>query len=163
MQGDRLQSTVGMQVVQRALGCPCGMSTPTRESPRTSSPRYSGHPTFKVVGDTSIWTEFCSPKKSVEVPTPKTSECDFRWTESSQRKSVKMRSLGRALIQYAWWPYKKGKLEHRASTHRGKTKQRHMGRYSYKSSNAKDRWKIPEARRDKEGSSLGQSEGAWPC
>lgn len=42
---------------------------------------------------------------------------------------VKMRILEQALIQYDWYPYKKGKL---GQTHRGKTMWRHREMATYK-------------------------------
>lgn len=50
----------------------------------------------------------------VEVLTPTTSEYDLIWRQNLYRgDQAKVRSLEQALIQYEWYPYKKGKFGHR--------------------------------------------------
>ena len=62
-----------------------------------------------------LWAELCPSKNSyVGVLTLRTSECDHIWRRRLFRGDyVKMRALGRALIQHDWCPYKKRRLRHR--------------------------------------------------
>ena len=65
------------------------------------------HPCFVVF---SIVTD-PPPNSYVEVLVPSTSEYDLIWRQAIQRgNQVKMWSLGWALIQYDWYPYKKEKF-----------------------------------------------------
>lgn len=99
--------------------------------------------------DASIWNELCSPKRRVRVSPPGPQNVTLVEHRVFTEVSVKMRSLGWALIQYAWCPYKKGKFDTDRYT-QGKTMGRHREkvrcpeRRSYKSGNAKDCWKTPE-------------------
>ena len=70
----------------------------------------------EVASQLVFWVKLCPlpPTSYVEVLTPGTSECDLIWRWGLYRgNQVKMRSLGWALIQYDWCPYKKRKLGHR--------------------------------------------------
>lgn len=58
------------------------------------------------------WVELCLSKKDLlKVLNPSILECDLE-TGLHRSNQVKIRSVGWALIQYDWCPYKKQKFEH---------------------------------------------------
>lgn len=68
-----------------------------------------------------LWVWIVSPKRYADVLTTDTCECDFIWTLGLSRcNQVKNRSLGWALIQCGWCPYKNNKHHMKTKTHREK-------------------------------------------
>lgn len=116
-----------------------------------------------------LWVELCPPRRDVEVLISVTCECDLIWKQGLGRcHQIKMKSLGRALIQYDQGLYIKKRRRSTWVKHHVKTETHRHNLWRWRPSwvmlpPEKKCLRLPEAERGRKHLPWEVSEGVYSC